>query len=67
MRFDVALPSRSMTATGIRDRSVSPEPPNSEPKNAAIAIGAATETSSVRRLKKERIRSLRTSARNAFR
>ena len=49
---DVALRSRSMIAIGTLARCVSFEPPNSDPKNAAMAIGAATVISSARRFEK---------------
>ena len=49
---DAALPSRSIITIGMRDRSLSFDGPKSEPKNAAIAIGAASVTSSARRLEK---------------
>src|SRR5258706_8768043 len=60
-----ALLSRSTTAIGMREGLALPAP-NSEPKKAAIRIGASRVISSERRLEKYRIRSLRTRARRAF-
>jgi hypothetical protein len=51
MAFDTALPSRSTTATGMREGFFG-GPPSTAPKKAAMRIGAARVTMSARRLEK---------------
>jgi len=48
----VGLASRSTTAIGIRDGLPSSPPPKSDPKNAAMTIGATIDMTSARRFEK---------------
>ena len=49
--FEIALASWSASAIGMREVLPPPEP-NSEPKNAAMTIGAAIDMTSARRFEK---------------
>ena len=62
--FVMGLLSKSTIAMGTRVGVLSLLP-NNDPKNAAMAIGAASVMMSARLLEKYRMRSLRTKARKA--